>query len=84
MKNLIFFISIALFHINSLLASQKMYQIVDLGLQDYSSSNATSINNKGQVCGTGENENKKFIFVWDTEYKLNTTNIIPASGPLHQ
>jgi hypothetical protein len=78
---LIILIFVALFPISSLLA-QKMYQLVDMGLLNFTESSATSINNKGQVCGKGKDANQEFIFVWDSENKLKTTKTVPSSRPI--
>ncbi len=49
----------------SLFASPK-YKIVDLEIPNVrNSSDATSINDKGQICGTYNNENEPRIFFWD-------------------
>lgn len=82
MRKLIFFlIFVALFPITRLPA-QKMYQLVDMGLLNFTESDATNINNKGQVCGTGKNANQDFIFVWDPKSKLKTTNLRISSKPI--
>ena len=81
MYKMIILMFIALFPISSL-SAQKMYQLVDMGLLDFTESHATGINNKGQVCGAGKNANREFIFVWDPENKLKTTYIRASSRPV--
>ena len=82
MRKLLFIICIALFDINSLSAAQKLYQIVDLGLLNFASSDVSSINNKGQVCGTCHNEKQDLIFVWDEEKKLKTAKPDLSTSPI--
>lgn len=53
------------------------YRISDLGTLDTSTSYATSINNKGQVCGTYYDIVKKkiFVFLWDPHNGLRKLGI---------
>jgi hypothetical protein len=80
MNKLVILILVALFPISNLPA--QMYRLVDMGLLDFTESDATGINNKGQVCGTGVDENQELVFVWDSENKLKTSKIIPSSKPI--
>lgn len=58
------------------------YQIIDMGLSKFETSEATSINNLGQICGSYQEKNKTFAFFYDeTEKKFNYTNI-PTSSML--
>lgn len=58
------------------------YQLVDLGLLYYSTSEVTSLNNLGQVCGTSKWYNKNYVFFWDPMTKLNSTQIRTTSKPI--
>lgn len=80
MNKLIILIFVALFPISNLPA--QMYRLVDMGLLDFTESDATGINNKGEVCGTGKDESQEVVFVWDSENKLKTSKTIPSSKPI--
>ncbi len=57
------------------------YQLIDLGLLNYKESDATSINNQGQVCGLYTANEKRHLFVWDT-HKLTPLQARTLSNPV--
>ena len=59
------------------------YQLINLGLLKYRTSEATSINQIGQICGTCQNKSKKYVFIWDPSGPLlNYSRIQSSSKPL--
>ncbi len=71
-KNL--FCLLLIFSISSAFATTK-YQVLDLGTLHTEASRATSINDKGEICGTYKKGNDSFLFVWKPDSGINFTGI---------
>lgn len=69
-KSITLFVMLLLFHTTSLFAIAERYQIINLGLQKYQSSRATSINNQGWICGLLSDDDYLNIFVLDQDRKI--------------
>ena len=65
--------SLLAFHAASLFGIAN-YQLVDLNLKGYTSSDVTSINAKGYICGHLLDGRKRYIFVLDPNQKITTRN----------
>lgn len=65
-RTILFIFALLVFHSASLLAIAQRYQLVDLGLQTYTSSEVLSLNEHGVVCGYVMDGSTSRIFVVDT------------------
>lgn len=74
MKLMILFFALFLFHITGLPGTEKHYQLIDLGLQKYEISDASSINDQGFICGSLVDRGYSYIFVLDPDGKIATRN----------
>lgn len=66
------FILVCLFLNFNLYGIADRYQIIDLGLSQYDSSEPTCINNKGEICGVYTDCNYDYAFIWangESNYK---------------
>ena len=72
------YIIIVIFVINFSIVTAKdlpSYKMVDLGIFEMDSSNAITINEKGQVLGTCEAGTSKYIFLWDENNGLKLIDL---------
>jgi hypothetical protein len=76
------FCSFLLSCFTSTIASPITYQLVDLGLLCFEKSEASSINNKGQICGTLNDGRNNNIFICDPRGKFNYTSLSFSTLPI--
>lgn len=67
--------------INNLSAGIEKYKLIDLGFLKYGGSEATSINNQGQICGYFLSGTTIYIFIWEQGKKYNYTNVRTSMDP---
>src|SRR5690349_13868660 len=69
-KMAIFAILVSLFQLTNL--SAEGYQLIDLGLQKYKTSDVTSINDRGWISGVLKDGSYYYIFVLDENKNITT------------
>lgn len=69
MRNIVLTLLLTLFQTTNLFAISG-YQIINLGLQKYQSSQVTSLNNQGWICGLLSDDDYLKIFVLDQDHKM--------------
>jgi uncharacterized protein YuzE len=65
-----------------LTAAPPQYELIDIGLTNYDSSQTTQINNKGQICGVLVRDTVTNVFIWDPLLNLRYTHIRANSKPV--
>ncbi len=81
-KYFLYLFSLLFFFVDSLNALQR-YHLIDIGLLNYQTSEVTSINESGQICGIFKHNAKSYIFIWDpSSNQLNYFKIRPSIRPL--